>query len=65
MRAAGLQPKPEVGVQFGAGGDPPAAQLAEEGTLDAGWAVRQARRCLEAGAELVMIESEGEGLRLV
>jgi phosphosulfolactate synthase (CoM biosynthesis protein A) len=64
VRAAGLQPKPEVGVQFGAGGDTPAAQLAKEGTLDASWAVRRARRCLEAGAELIMIESEGEGLGL-
>jgi phosphosulfolactate synthase (CoM biosynthesis protein A) len=55
----GLEVKPEVGIQFGAGGASEAAELAQEGTRDAGWAVAQAKRFLEAGAELVMIESEG------
>ncbi|EFN54411.1 hypothetical protein CHLNCDRAFT_135754 [Chlorella variabilis] len=62
VRAAGLRPKPEVGIQFGAGGDSSAAELAAEGTLDVSWAIRRARRCLEAGAEMVMIESEGAGI---
>jgi hypothetical protein len=49
----------QVGIQFGAGGDTSAAELASEGTMDVSWAIRRARRCLEAGAELIMIESEG------
>lgn len=56
---AGLKPKPEVGIQFGAGGDTPAAELAAEGTMDVSRAIRQAERCLDAGAWMVMIESEG------
>ena len=56
---AGLKAKPEVGIQFGAGGASSAAELEAEGTRDAGWAVRLIRRHLEAGAELVMVESEG------
>ena len=50
---------PQVGIQWGAGGDTPAAELAAEGTLDAAWAIRCARACLDAGAQLVMVESEG------
>jgi hypothetical protein len=48
-----------VGIQFGAGGATPAAQLHAEGTHDPQWAIRQARRFLEAGAHLIMIESQG------
>jgi phosphosulfolactate synthase (CoM biosynthesis protein A) len=59
VQQAGLKPKPEVGIQFGAGGASGAAALAAEGTLDPAWAIRQARRFLEAGAEMIMIESEG------
>ena len=51
--------KPEVGVQFGAGGATAAAELEAEGTNDPGRAISIARRCLEAGAYLIMIESEG------
>jgi phosphosulfolactate synthase (CoM biosynthesis protein A) len=59
VRQAGLQPKPEVGIQFGAGGASAANELAAEGTRDAEWAITQAKRFLDAGAPLVMIESEG------
>lgn len=59
VRRAGLRPKPEVGIQFGAGGNTPPAELAAEGTVDPSWAIRRAQRCLQAGAELVMVESEG------
>jgi phosphosulfolactate synthase (CoM biosynthesis protein A) len=59
VRAAGLKAKAEVGVQFGAGGATTAAELAAEGTRDAGWAVALARRCLDAGADWIMLESEG------
>lgn len=59
VRGAGLRPKPEVGIQFGAGGATQAAELEAEGTRDARWAVASARRFLDAGVSLVMIESEG------
>jgi phosphosulfolactate synthase (CoM biosynthesis protein A) len=56
---AGLVPKPEVGIQFGAGGATAAAELEAEGTKDAGAAIQLARRHLAAGASMIMIESEG------
>jgi phosphosulfolactate synthase (CoM biosynthesis protein A) len=59
VRKAGLMAKPEVGVQFGAGGATRAEDLEQQGTRDADWAIRLAQRFLDAGAELVMIESEG------
>lgn len=59
VQRAGLKAKPEVGIQFGAGGASAAADLESEGLRDVGWAVRQARRFLDAGAYLIMIESEG------
>jgi phosphosulfolactate synthase (CoM biosynthesis protein A) len=59
VQQEGLEAKPEVGIQFGAGGATSAEALEAEGTRDAGWAIRQVRRYLEAGARLIMIESEG------
>jgi phosphosulfolactate synthase (CoM biosynthesis protein A) len=59
VRKSGLKAKPEVGIQFGAGGATPAAELQTEGTRDPNWAIAQAKRFLEAGAEIIMIESEG------
>ena len=59
VRNAGLKAKPELGIQFGAGGATQAAELAAEGTRDVAWLIAQARRCLDAGAERIMIESEG------
>jgi phosphosulfolactate synthase (CoM biosynthesis protein A) len=59
VRAAGLKPKPEVGIQFGAGGATRAEELEAEGTRDPEWAVMLARRFLDAGAYMIMIESEG------
>jgi len=56
---AGLKPKPEVGIQFGAGGATPAGELEAEGTRDPAWAIHQMKRLLEAGAEIIMVESEG------
>ncbi|MGH3261743.1 MAG: phosphosulfolactate synthase, partial [Trebonia sp.] len=56
---AGLRAKPEVGIQFGAGGSTAPNELASEGTRDVGYAIDLARRCLEAGAYMIMIESEG------
>lgn len=59
VHEAGLKAKPEVGIQFGAGGATSAEELEAEGTRDVGWAISQAKRFLEAGAYMIMIESEG------
>jgi len=59
VRKSGLKAKPEVGIQFGAGGASAAAELKAEGTRDPSWAIAQAKRFLDAGAEIIMIESEG------
>ncbi|HOJ56886.1 MAG TPA: phosphosulfolactate synthase [Phycisphaerae bacterium] len=59
VQRAGLKPKPEVGIQFGAGGATTAVELEMEGTSDPARAISLARRFLEAGAYMIMIESEG------
>lgn len=59
VQKAGLIAKPEVGIQFGAGGASAIAELEAEGTRDPEWAILQAKRFLEAGAHMIMIESEG------
>jgi len=59
VKRAGLKPKPEVGIQFGAGGASAVEELEAEGTRDPEWAVIQAKRLIEAGAYMIMIESEG------
>lgn len=59
VKQAGLKAKPELGIQFGAGGDTPTEQLAAEGVRDAGWLIDQAKQVLDAGADIIMIESEG------
>ncbi|MCB9471670.1 MAG: phosphosulfolactate synthase [Candidatus Obscuribacterales bacterium] len=55
----GMKPKPELGIQFGAGGDTAAKILKEEGTQDVGWVIHQAKRFLDQGVPQLMIESEG------
>ena len=59
VRKLGLKAKPEVGIQFGAGGATVAGELQAEGTRDPSLAIAQARRFLDAGADIIMIESEG------
>ncbi len=59
VKKAGLKPKPEVGIQFGAGGATAPEELETEGTLDPAWIIGQARQYLDAGAYMIMIESEG------
>src|SRR5438132_3255712 len=56
---AGLKPKPEVGIQFGAGGASESADLEQQGTSSPQMAIERAKRFLDAGASLIMIESEG------
>jgi phosphosulfolactate synthase (CoM biosynthesis protein A) len=59
VQKSGLKAKPEIGIQFGAGGATAAVELQAEGARDPGWLISFARRFLEMGVELVMIESEG------
>ena len=59
VQVAGLKAKPEVGIQFGAGGATSAAELEAEGVQDPEWMIARAKRFLEAGAYMIMIESEG------
>lgn len=59
VQQAGLLAKPEIGVQFGAGGTTTADELEAEGVSDPSRAIQIAKRCLDAGAYMIMIESEG------
>ncbi len=59
VQKAGMKAKPEVGIQFGAGGTSTAEELEAEGTRDPEWAIIQAKRFLDAGAYMIMVESEG------
>jgi phosphosulfolactate synthase (CoM biosynthesis protein A) len=59
VQKAGLKAKPEVGIQFGAGGATRPEELEAEGTRDPAWAIRLAKLFLDAGASMIMIESEG------
>lgn len=56
---AGLKAKPELGIQIGSGGDSAEAELAAEDKKDVGDLIERARLALDAGASIVMIESEG------
>lgn len=56
---AGLKAKPEIGIQFGAGGSSPKSELKQDASRDVEWSIQQARRFLDAGAYMIMIESEG------
>lgn len=57
--AFGLKAKAEVGIQFGAGGASSPEALEAAGTGDPDWMIQQARGLLDAGAYMIMIESEG------
>ncbi|KAI1413170.1 synthase [Hypoxylon sp. FL1857] len=60
VQEAGLKPKPELGIQFGAGGDTAAAELESIGTSDPSKVINMAKRFVQdVGVERVMIESEG------
>lgn len=54
-----LEPKPEINVQFGAGGATDPETLEEQGQQDPEQAIEEGRRHLEAGANLLMVEAEG------
>ena len=59
VQAAGLKAKPEINIQFGAGGASRVEELEAEGVQDPGAAIREAKRHLDAGAYMIMVESEG------
>jgi phosphosulfolactate synthase (CoM biosynthesis protein A) len=59
VHGGGLKAKVEVGIQFGAGGASSPDALKEQGTRDVQWTIDQARRFLDAGADSIMLESEG------
>jgi phosphosulfolactate synthase (CoM biosynthesis protein A) len=59
IHEAGLKAKPELGIQFGAGGDTEASELENIGTSDPSRVINMARRFIDAGVERMMIESEG------
>ncbi len=59
VQEMGLKAKPEVGIQFGAGGTATATELEAAGQRDVGWVIAQIRRFIDAGAYMIMIESEG------
>ena len=58
-KRTGLHVKAEVGIQFGAGGTSSAEELARVGTGSVGAAIARGRRALDAGADTIILESEG------
>jgi phosphosulfolactate synthase (CoM biosynthesis protein A) len=58
-KKTGMTVKAEVGIQFGAGGTSDSGTLAAEGTGSTSFAVQRGRAALDAGADLVILESEG------
>ncbi|HKZ66381.1 MAG TPA: phosphosulfolactate synthase [Chitinophagaceae bacterium] len=59
VQRAGLKAKPEIGIQFGAGGATPEKDLKAEGIRDMAQVVYQAKCFFKAGVDMIMIESEG------
>ncbi|KAF8648961.1 hypothetical protein AX16_006075 [Volvariella volvacea WC 439] len=55
----GLKAKPEIGIQWGAGGDASVEELEQAGTRSSNWLIERADTFLDAGASMIMIESEG------
>lgn len=59
VHANGMKAKPELGIQFGAGGDTDASALEEFGTSDPSRVIDVGRKFIDSGVERLMIESEG------
>lgn len=59
VHSIGLAAKPELGIQFGAGGDTSAEKLESTGTSDPSKVINLGKRFIGAGVERIMIESEG------
>jgi phosphosulfolactate synthase (CoM biosynthesis protein A) len=58
-KRTGMHVKAEVGIQFGAGGTSSAEELSRAGTGSVAGAIALARRALDAGADTIILESEG------
>ena len=54
-----IKPKPEINVQFGAGGASDPEALERGGQQSPEQAIEEGKRHLDAGAELLMVEAEG------
>lgn len=54
-----IEPKPEINVQFGAGGASDPEELERQGQQDPEQAIEEGRKHLDAGADLLMVEAEG------
>lgn len=59
VHSHGMKAKPELGIQFGAGGDTKAGDLEAIGTSSPARVVSMGKRFIDAGVEKLMIESEG------
>jgi phosphosulfolactate synthase (CoM biosynthesis protein A) len=59
VHSMGMKAKPELGIQFGAGGDTSAEDLEATGTSDPSKVVSLGKKFIDAGVERMMIESEG------
>lgn len=59
VHSMGLKAKPELGIQFGAGGDTAAEDLEATGTSDPSKVINLGKQFIDAGVERMMIESEG------
>ncbi len=55
----GVEPKPEINVQFGAGGASSPEELENEVQQDPEMAIEEGKRHLDAGADFLMVEAEG------
>jgi phosphosulfolactate synthase (CoM biosynthesis protein A) len=59
VHSYGMKAKPELGIQFGAGGDTEASELEATGTSDPSKLVAMGKMFIDAGVDTLMIESEG------
>ncbi|KIW71996.1 hypothetical protein PV04_00220 [Phialophora macrospora] len=59
VHSMGMKAKPELGIQFGAGGDTSAEELESTGTSDPAKVINLGKKFIDAGVERMMIESEG------
>lgn len=60
----GLKPKPEVGIQWGAGGDASVAELESAGSRDPKWLIDRAKVFLDAGAHVSIFVSSSRARKL-
>ena len=56
MAAHDLKPKPEVGIQWGAGGDASVEELESAGSRDPKWLIDRANTFLQAGAHVGLLQ---------